>query len=154
MGAQKENELNIQYNNALRERNHKMMKALAGYSHFLFSAVSLMPIYQGELWRGICGDDAERLAMERYQDGMEINWSAWSSASTSREASKMGLSHGVLIKIETLKSARNISQLSVLPREHERIIFPNTKFTVVRPYHTAADGIGEIHLKELAGTFT
>lgn len=48
--ARDENELYRQYNNSPRERSAANTRLLAGYSHFLFSAVKFMP--QNEEKRG------------------------------------------------------------------------------------------------------
>lgn len=150
-----DSEFYFQYNIALRDRNPEVMGHLAGFSHFLFSALMIMPAYQGVLWRGIHDTEAVQLAKESYHPRMKaVHWSAFSSASPNREIAvdfATAGDDGLIFRIETTNCARDIRRCSAMVEEDERTILPNTKFIVDKTYFMAEDGIYEIHLVEAAG---
>jgi len=144
-----------QYNQALRKRSPNVMKHLAGYSHYLFKGLQILPNFEGTLWRGIWDENAVKMTVDNYKPRMrEVHWSSFSSATPDREiAASFAGDEGLVFKIEMHSSARDIRFLSALD-EDERLILPNTKFVVDKVAHKTKDGVWEIHLVESPGSYT
>lgn len=144
-----------QYNQALRKRSPNVMKHVAGYSHYLFKGLQMLPKYEGVLWRGIWEPNAVSMTVENYKPRMrEVHWSSFSSATPDREiAASFAGDAGLVFRVEMHSSARDVRFLSALD-EDERLILPNTKFVVDKVAHESEDGVWEIHLVESPGTYT
>merc|ERR1719401_2420804 len=101
-----------------------------------------MPSFSGILWRGIRGDEGLGLVIDAYEEGKEIHWSSFSSASPDRTVAKgFATTTGLLFRLQVRECARDIRTVSAMPTEQERFILPNTKIVVIRGAHHASDGL-------------
>eukprot|EP00929_Paragymnodinium_shiwhaense_P047551 TRINITY_DN24116_c0_g1_i1.p1 TRINITY_DN24116_c0_g1~~TRINITY_DN24116_c0_g1_i1.p1 ORF type:complete len:553 (-),score=67.31 TRINITY_DN24116_c0_g1_i1:1123-2781(-) len=154
LGATQNDEFYYQYGQTLRRRQAQEIRYLAGYSHFLFGALQALPKETCVLWRGIRSSDAVKLALDNYQPKAKaIHWCSFSFATVDRDVA-VGLfadskTAGLLFRLEVDSCSRDISQVSALPSEKDRLILPNTRFIVSEPLVVATDGMREIHLQQI-----
>eukprot|EP00929_Paragymnodinium_shiwhaense_P109292 TRINITY_DN75699_c0_g1_i1.p1 TRINITY_DN75699_c0_g1~~TRINITY_DN75699_c0_g1_i1.p1 ORF type:complete len:487 (-),score=45.35 TRINITY_DN75699_c0_g1_i1:48-1508(-) len=155
LNAEAADEFYARYNASLRQRQNRVTKQIAGYSHFLMKALQRVPVYSGLLWRGIEGQEAVELAKQRYLKGYKIHWSAFSSASTARSVAvdEFAGQGGLVFEIDVVDCARDVSRFSAIAREEERLILPNTAFIVVKGVHEASDNVWQINLLQTQGGF-
>lgn len=119
-------------NNALRERNVTAVQKLKPFLAYLMGGISRLPLYAGEVQRGVPGTK-ENLLMVRqhYLQGMGIFWNAFTSTSTSAVKAKSfaGGCGGIIFRIKVV-NGRSIAAYSAIPDENEILLSLNTEFVV------------------------
>jgi hypothetical protein len=137
-------------NAALREKNHLAVKPYVPYIWHLLNALAKCAPYVdgGNVYRGIKGD-----FVKEYPTGREVIWSYFISCTCDMnigEAFCVNIGgSGTLFSIElTSGRARDISEFSMVPREREILLPPNSRFKVMSNV-VAENGLTIINLKEL-----
>ena len=147
-GAEEEN-LYLQFNNALRERG-KDFTAWYGFLYYLKSALKKLPEFKGTVFRG--SNNPKTAAP--YSQSTLVTWSAFSSASFDRQvALNFAGSTGTIFNIKIV-SGKDISPFSAIQGEAEILLPPNAELFVTESVHPShIDGVAEITLMEQAGSF-
>jgi hypothetical protein len=152
-GQNKEQSLYFQLNSELRQRSpagrQAMMSVWGLFVHYMLKAMSSLPDFQGVVYRGY-PDKATTLAEYKY--GRPIQWGAFTSTSTSLDATKEFTKQdtGVIFKI-TVSSGKDINPYSFFPNENEILLSPNHRFIVTsEPYEK--DGYTIVDMLQQSGT--
>jgi hypothetical protein len=139
-------------NTRLNNPNRKLMKPFLRYIWLLLRALVKCPVSPYRMvYRGINGVDLT----SHYKNNHIFEWHQFSSCSCSLEVQeeftgKVGIR--TLFTIELISSrGRDISSKSAIPREHEVLLPPNTKFKVVSHFD-AGNGLKMIQVVEIPAT--
>jgi hypothetical protein len=136
-------------NTALREKNALAVKPYVPYIWHLLNALAKCAPYVdgGNVYRGIKGN-----FVKEYPEGREVIWSYFISCTCDMKVSEFfcGITGArSLFSIElTSGRARDISEFSMVPREREILLPPNSRFKVMSNVD-AGNGLTIINLKEL-----
>eukprot|EP01106_Pelomyxa_sp_JSP_P010373 TRINITY_DN2767_c0_g2_i1.p1 TRINITY_DN2767_c0_g2~~TRINITY_DN2767_c0_g2_i1.p1 ORF type:complete len:425 (+),score=106.97 TRINITY_DN2767_c0_g2_i1:467-1741(+) len=148
--------LYFRLNTDLRERKVKGKYSLAhkmrlwlGYLYYLFQALSLLPNYQGEVFRGI-GIGALEKIKEEYTAGRLISWSSFTSSTSDQRVAleNFAQGNGIMFRLQVVHG-KAISKFSMVQTENEILLSPNSKFVVVHPLHKTGNGFYEVFLAEV-----
>ena len=147
---------NVYYelNQMLRKRGPAdravLMRTWAGYMYYMMVGLGRLPDFQGVCWRGYNHGSKEDI-LRTYALGRPIQWGAFTSVTTSRDAAKeFAPDTHVVFKI-TVTSGRDINPYSFFPQEGEILLSPNHRFTVSSaPYEEA--GYTFIDMVQIAGS--
>lgn len=117
----------------------------------LKSASSKLPVYKGEVYRGITFDKRSQRVLFTAKIGRtkEYEEKSFSSASSDRQVGEDFASgkFGVVLKIKS-KTARDISPYMVATDQKEVLIQPNTKYKLVKTERIGKD-TPLLHLEEI-----
>eukprot|EP01106_Pelomyxa_sp_JSP_P017275 TRINITY_DN6915_c0_g1_i1.p2 TRINITY_DN6915_c0_g1~~TRINITY_DN6915_c0_g1_i1.p2 ORF type:complete len:185 (+),score=42.81 TRINITY_DN6915_c0_g1_i1:597-1151(+) len=152
MAASREDNLYFILNKDLRERAVNKIRLWAGYLHFLFGALALLPDFEGVVFRGV---DQAMLQMVKHEYYLErpVGWSSFSSATINETIARSSFTggqsgQGVLFKIKVLHG-RQLSMFSPYPDEDEVLLCPNSKFLVKSSCENKAQNVWEVSLEEV-----
>jgi hypothetical protein len=122
--------LYVQMNNLLRERNTGKIQILKPFIAYLMRGLTKLPVFRGVVYRGIPQSQLD-LVRSSYRGGVDVHWSAFTSTTLSLPAAKtFAKGHGgIIFRIRTL-SGRRISCYSQFQNEEEIVISPNAQFVV------------------------
>ncbi|CAF1158288.1 unnamed protein product [Adineta ricciae] len=131
-------------NDLLRDNDAMNAQPWFSYLKLLSTAVSKLPTYSGNVWRGVRGNVAKN-----YKKGMPVCWWAFTSCTTSLSVIKEFLpmkGQGTIFMIECV-SGRLISNYSEYESEDEVLLMPGIRFIVTDtlPYND----MNMVHLKEV-----
>jgi len=142
-----EDNLFVQLNVVLRERNPQTMKLLKPFLTYLMRGLTALPPFEGRVLRGI---PASNLAIiqEHYKVGMNVHWSAFTSTTTSLEKAKQFAGPGGVIIIITVLTGRRIAQYSAIPNEEEVLLSPNCGLCVANAVTLEVDGYYYLEMVE------
>ena len=146
--------LYYELNQMLRKRGAAdragLMTTWAGYMYYMMVGLGMLPDFQGVCWRGYNHGSKEDI-LRTYSVGRPIQWGAFTSVTTSRDAAKeFAPDTRVVFKI-TVTSGRDINPYSFFPQEGEILLSPNHRFTVSSaPYEEA--GYTFIDMVQIAGS--
>jgi len=128
----REGNLYFELNKALRTRGVERQLTIQPWNvfvHFIMAALDKLPNFEGIVYRG-CPD--KEVIMTKYKKGRPIQWGAFTSTSTNKEAAKrFAEKKGVVFKIDVL-NGKDINAFSFFPIEGEIILSPNCRFTVTK----------------------
>jgi len=148
--ADGEDNLYVQLNVILRERNPLTMRLLKPFLTYLMRGLTVLPPFEGKVLRGI---PAINLAIiqQHYTVGMDVHWSAFTSTTTSLHTAKQFAGPaGVIISINVL-TGRRIAQYSAIPNEEEVLLSPNCRLCVAKAATLKADGYYYLKMVERRG---
>jgi hypothetical protein len=143
-----EDNLYVQLNNLLRERNAGKLQVLKPYIAYMMRGLMKLPVYEGIVYRGIPGSQLE-LVRSGYKSGVDVHWSAFTSTTSNLQAAKQFAQGpgGVIFRIRT-HSGRRIRNYSQFQSEEEIMISPNARFMVTSESPTDEDGYYVVDLME------
>ena len=151
----------VQLNEKLRLREGAVVRALRPYLYQLFCALDALPKHvssaDGIVYRGVPAA-ALAVVQQKYADGTEVFWSAFTSTSTDVGTAKSFAegAGGIIFRCKVLQGCI-IRAYSAIDMEKEVLLRPNTKFFVDAPcrLETAGKlaGFYVVKLKEIAGKF-
>lgn len=139
-----------QANLALSDWGNKKLKMWQPFVHCLYRAVSLLPIYVGEIYRGI---DGVEFCPEYYPIGAQITWGSFCTCSKERgsvtDLFKRG--NGIVFIVKS-KTGRDISKYSCTPADSEVLFLPESTFIVRGIYRPDPIALGQENIR--VATFT
>ena len=117
-------------NDALRERDMKILRELEGYLYYLMSALQKLPAEpEAAFFRGV-PKSVVPIIEENYKSGRRVHWSGLTSVSTDQRKAEEFASlegpGGVVFHVRA-RSGRAIFQFSAIPGEKEVLLLPNFK---------------------------
>ena len=138
------------------------MIAWSGYLFFLLRALRKLPIWSGDVFRGIgieheqvyyfafSVDYTAQVVKDEYTEHRTICWSSFTSATTNQHVARnfFAKTTGIVFKIQLL-NGRDISKFSCVRSENEILISPNSHFLVTKGLHQA----GVYHFVVILFTF-
>mmetsp|Transcript_22197 Transcript_22197/g.48250 ORF Transcript_22197/g.48250 Transcript_22197/m.48250 type:complete len:214 (-) Transcript_22197:30-671(-) len=149
--ADGEDNLFVQLNVVLRQRNAQTMRLLKPFLTYLMRGLTALPPFEGKVLRGI---PASNLAIiqQHYAAGIDVHWSAFTSTTTSLDTAKQfaGPPGGVIISINVL-TGRRIAQYSAIPNEEEVLLSPNCGLIVANAVTLEVDGYYYLEMVERRG---
>jgi hypothetical protein len=143
-----EDNMYVQVNNLLRERNPGKLQVLKPYLSYMMRGLMKLPVFEGIVYRGIPDTQLE-LVRSSYKGGVDVHWSAFTSTTSNLQAAKsfaQGVG-GVIFRIRT-HTGRRISTYSQFQNEEEIMISPNARFVVTSMDPTEEDGYYMVDLME------
>eukprot|EP00961_Rhodomonas_salina_P178231 2403997-Rhodomonas_salina.1 len=117
-----------EYNRALRKRSPDQIQRWCDFSWFLVNALRKLPPVRAKVYRGV----PERvLALSKnYVKDRNVVWISFTSTTLDRDGTMTSFGEGgTFVHIEAV-DARDISELSMLPKEQELLLMPNARFRV------------------------
>jgi hypothetical protein len=150
----KQGNLYFELNGMLRQRvataRATLVQTWGGYMYFMMTALSKLPDFEGECYRGYNHGTQEQIVRE-YAVGRPIQWGAFTSVTTSLAAARgFAPNSRVIFKI-TVTSGRDINAYSFFPQEGEILLSPSHRFTVSSKPREEG-GFTVIDLVQVAGT--
>lgn len=134
-------------NDILRERNPKKMAKLAPFLSYLMSGLTKLPPVKLTVYRGVPKSSMDMIR-EKYRDGINIHWYAFTSTTNSiKKAKSFAEEGGIIFRIKIL-SGRSIRHFSAIPSEDEVLLSPNCKLFVTSSVHKEDDGYYYVDLAE------
>jgi hypothetical protein len=131
-------------NAMLRERSPGKMAKLQPYLAYLMRGLARLEAVRATTYRGVPAS-AAGMVRERYNDGVPVHWSGFTSTTTDlSEAKRFALKEGpggVVFRI-ACRSGRSVAVYSAIPKECEVLLLPNTKLVVMPPAGDGADDLG------------
>lgn len=137
-------------NSSLRKKNREKLRPWFLYLKLLFTALSRLPSIRLTIYRSLKMDT--QLEYEKYQEGKDVIWWAFSSCSTNKNISQKehfltATGTRTLFIIECL-NGKDIGAHSYNKNDQEVLLLPATQFQVVR-CDRRLDDIHKIYLKEI-----
>jgi hypothetical protein len=142
-----EDNLYVQLNNVLRERNPQSMMKLKPYLTYLMNGLSKLPAFRGTTYRGIPVAELS-IIQESYLEGVAIHWSAFTSTTTCLRVARNFAGVGGIIFSIKCQTGRCVSDYSHFRDEAEIVLSPNSRFVVVSECSLESDGYYKIELVE------
>ena len=141
------------------------MIAWSGYLFFLSRALRKLPIWSGDVFRGIgieheqvyyfafshkIVDYTAQVVKDEYSKHRTICWNSFTSATPNQHVARhlFAKTTGIVFKIELL-NGRDISKFSYVRSENEILISPNSHFLVTKGLHRS----GVYHFVVMLFTF-
>jgi DnaJ-class molecular chaperone len=137
----------MQLNNILRERNAKKMALLKPYLAYLMNGLFKLPSFEGTVYRGI-PNAALRIIQDSYIAGASIHWSGFSSATTDINIARGFADKGGIIFHILCHTGRMVSEYSHFKDEAEIMLSPNSRFVVCSVCRLHGDGFYRVELVE------
>jgi hypothetical protein len=129
----RDNQLYFMFNKACRERDAAALRRFQNFSYHLTSALQKLPNFQLQPGQNLYRGFGQRLEdmNDLYQKDNNVWWHYTSSWSLHREVAYRDFARtsGTLMEI-SCHNAKDIQQLSMVPREGELLFPPNIEFKV------------------------
>ncbi|CAF3548677.1 unnamed protein product [Rotaria socialis] len=139
-----ESPLHSQLNLALRSENSSMLAPWFLYLKLLNTALQKLPTINGEVWRGMSIDIANRLA-----ENEEIIWGCVSSCSLSKDIINRYINQNTVLCSIKVLNGKDICNYTLFRSDCEVLLLPGTRLLVKRISFDAYTRKRVIHLVEL-----
>ncbi len=113
----------------------------------LMSGITPRTPVKATVSRGIPNTSMEMIK-EKYQDGLNIHWSGFTSTTNNIEAAKKFARDGGIIFRIKIYRGRSIKHYSFVPLEEEVLLSPSCKLLVANSVRLEADGFYYVDLVE------
>ncbi len=144
----KKNNIYYALNEVLRENDPKKVEKLLPFLSYLMSGITKLPPVKATVYRGI-PNTSMGMIKEKYQDGLNIHWSGFTSTTNNIERAKRFADAGGIIFRIKIYTGRNIEHYSYVSLEEEVLLFPNCKLLVTASVHPEGeDGFYDVDLVE------